>query len=155
MSFWRFIYLTCILQDWFIFINHSLSFDFKFNNKITIILILLLIFIIVICNLNRLYLTIFLIIKFFDLFLKLVLELFVHVKFVKLSIFESLVKLLNEIIESKICPNNQYRQMGDYDISYNFTTNHFMTNRLFHLFNLYKINDSTGYKSNTKFVQES
>lgn len=155
MSFWRFIYRRDILRDRFIFINNSFSFNFEFNDKIAIILILLLIFIIIIGNLYWLNFTVLFIVKLFDFFLKFVLKLLVHVKFIELSLFESLVKLLNEIIQSEICPDNQYGQMSNNDVGYDFTTNDFMTDGFFHLFYLNKVNYPTGYKSNTEFVQES
>lgn len=152
MSFWRFNYSVILDMFIFIFIKLSFSFDFEFNYKITIILILLLIFVIIVCDLYWLNFTIFFIIKFFDLFFKLVFKLFIHVKFIKLCLFESFVKLFNKEIKSKICPNNQDRQMSYYDIGYDLTTNDFMTNRLFHLFNFDKVQNTTRYESYSKFI---
>lgn len=64
----RNVHYSIILRDWFGFADKSFSFDFKFNDKIAIILIFLLIFVVVVGDFNWLNFTIFLIIKFFDLF---------------------------------------------------------------------------------------
>ena len=96
----------------------STTLDFKLNDFITFILFVFAcsLLIIVVSDLDRLNLSILLIIEISDLFLQFVLHLLVHVEFKEFSVLEGFVELFKEKVGSEIGPDENNRKVSDYDV---------------------------------------